>query len=128
MAVLAGTPLPRTPVVLAFSLFTNDDPRNVEALDAAVRQSLTVLRPGGCAIWATIVRPKVGGVSYRAANDRLRALALELGPRLRVVDWNAAVKGNRRRWLREDGVHATPEGYAARARMYAEAARGCSGR
>ena len=125
MAVLDATPLPRAPLVLAFSLFTNDDPRNVEALDAAVRRSVSVLRPGGCAIWATIVRPKVAGVSYRAANDRLKALELELGPRLKVVDWNAAVRRNRG-WIRDDGVHATPDGYRARAELYAQAARACA--
>ena len=126
MDVLARTPLPRAPVVLAFSLGTNDDPTHVEAIDAAVRASVARLRPGACAIWATIVRPKVGGVSYRAVNDRLEALALELAPRMRLVDWAAAVKENRR-WLRDDRVHATPEGYAARAGLYADAARECVG-
>ena len=125
MAVLAATPMPRTPVDLAFSLFTNDDPRNVAALEAAVRHSVGLLRPGACAIWATIVRPKVAGVSYRAANRRLKALQLELSPQLVVVDWQAAVRENRR-WLRDDRVHATPGGYAARAELYAQAARDCA--
>jgi hypothetical protein len=124
MAVLAATPIPRAPVVLAFSLFTNDDPRGIEGLDAAVRRSVAVLRPGGCAIWATIVRPKVAGMSYKAVNARLHALALELGPALRIVDWNDAVKQHRN-WVRDDGVHATPEGYEARAALYAQTARDC---
>ncbi len=122
MSVLAMTPLPRRPRALAFSLFTNDDPRNVDALATAVQGSLDRLGPRDCAVWATIVRPRVGGVPYREANRRLRAFE---DPRLRIVDWARAV-GRHRDWLREDGVHPTPEGYAARARKYARAALDCS--
>ena len=124
MAVLDMTPLPRRPRALAFSLFTNDDPRNVEGLDAAVRASLDRLGPRDCALWATIVRPKVAGVSYSAPNERLFALARE-DARLRVVDWARAVRRHRW-WMREDGVHPTPEGYAGRARLYARAAQRCA--
>lgn len=126
MGVLDATPLPLSPYVLAFSLFTNDDPRNVTGLEASVRRSVDALRPGGCAIWATIVRPKVNGVSYRAANRRLRELEEELAPRMRLVDWATEVRGNRRRWLAADRVHATAEGYEARAALYARAARDCA--
>src|SRR6185312_11690243 len=70
------------PAVLAVSLFTNDSPRNVDALEAAVRDSVARVGPEGCAVWATIVRPKVGGVSYGAANARLQALAAQYGGRL----------------------------------------------
>ena len=43
------------PAILAFSLFTNDGPTATGALEAAVRA--TAGRRGGCAVWATIVRP-----------------------------------------------------------------------
>jgi hypothetical protein len=124
MSVLGMTPLPRRPRALAFSLFTNDDPRGVAGLEAAVRTSLTRLGSRDCALWATIVRPKVGGVGYGAANGRLRALAAE-DERLRVVDWARAVRRHPE-WMRPDRVHPDAEGYAARARMYARAAARCA--
>ncbi len=123
MAVLARTPLSRRPRALAFSLFTNDDPNAVGALEAAVRTSLDRLHRRDCALWATIVRPKLAGVSYGPANARLRALALE-DERLRIVDWARAIRRHPE-WLSRDRVHPTAEGYAARARMYARAAQVC---
>lgn len=128
MRILESISLGAERVVLAFSLFTNDDPRNVDALEAAVRESVERAGPGGCAVWATISRPPYGGVSYRAANARLEALAYEpgLAGRLLVVPWAQAVASNPS-WMSADRVHATPEGYGARARMYADAARACGG-
>lgn len=122
MSVMSSMPRPGSPTVLAFSLFTNDSPTNVGALEDAVRAS--VERAGtGCAVWATIVRPPLNGVRYRAANRRLEALAAQL-PNLRVVPWAAAVAENPG-LVGSDGVHATPAGYKARAQMYAQAARTC---
>ena len=118
----ATTASPKT--VLAFSLFTNDAPGNVGALESAVRTSA---RRADCVVWATIVRPPVGGRSYDAANARLEDLARgELRGRLVVVPWDQAV-ADHPEWLAGDGVHATPEGYRARARMYAQAAQSCAG-
>lgn len=127
MALLDMTPIPPRPLALAFSLFTNDDPRGVDALEAAVRRSLGRLRASDCAIWATILRPRVGGVSYRAANQRLKALARDplLSGQLVVVDWEAAVRRHPER-VSNDDVHPTAEGYAARARLYARAAQSCA--
>ena len=126
MAVLAGADPPRASFV--FSLFTNDDPVRIEALDAAVRASVASLGPHGCAVWATIVRPKVGGRTYRAVNARLRALALDpsLSGRLLVADWALAVRGHRKQWLAKDGVHGTAAGYWARAQLYADALARCT--
>lgn len=124
MSVLARTRLPRRPRALAFSLFTNDDPRTVDSLEAAVRTSLDRLRRRDCALWATIVRPDLAGVSYGTANARLRELAAQ-DSRLRIVDWARAVRRNRA-WLGDDRVHPTAEGYAARARLFARAARRCA--
>ena len=103
--------------VLAVSLFTNDDPRHVDELTRAVRASLRGQR---CVVWATIQRPPVAGVSYAAANR-----AGSYPGRLWVVDWAGAV-ARHPAWLGPDRVHATPAGWAARARMYAAAARRCT--
>jgi hypothetical protein len=124
MQILQRTSDP--PAILAFSLFTNDGPTNVGALVNAVRATAT--RSGGCAVWATIVRPPYQGKSYDDVNRKLRQLARQdtfaLG--LQVVDWAAAVKSEPS-LLAGDGVHATPAGYATRARLYADAIRACAG-
>ncbi|MDX6691514.1 MAG: hypothetical protein QOG15_2971 [Solirubrobacteraceae bacterium] len=124
MQILARQGSP--PAILAFSLFTNDDPRNVSALVDAVRATAT--RSGGCAVWATIVRPPYLGVSYDAVNRKLKQLARQdtfaLG--LQVVDWAGAVQSEPS-LLAGDGVHATPTGYATMARLYAGAIRACAG-
>lgn len=131
MAILRETPLPAGAqgqrAILAFSLFTNDGPESVDALEAAVRESVARLGTHGCAIWATIARPPLGGVSYEAANDRLRALANDpvLASQLLLVPWKEQY-ARHPSWRRSDNVHATPEGYAARAQLYADAARSCA--
>ncbi len=116
------------PAVLAFGLFTNDDPRRVDALEQAVRASVVRAGLGGCAIWATVVRPKVRGRSSGAANARLAGLAADpfVGPTLRIVPWAAEV-ARHRSWLARDRVHATTVGYAERARLFAEAVASCPG-
>jgi hypothetical protein len=120
MSILARTQVPDG-AVIAVSLFTNDDPSRTDALEAAVRQTVRRAGPGGCAIWATIARPPFNGRSYAAANALLRRLDAELGDRLAVVPW--AEGAARAGWLASDRVHATPDGYRARAQMYADAAR-----
>jgi hypothetical protein len=117
---------PRAPAILAFSLFTKDHPRGTGALEAAVRA--TALRPGGCAVWATIAAPPVKGVDYGNANQLLRGLASdpELALNLQIVDWGAEVAASPS-LLAGDGVHATPAGYRARGELYAAAIRACAG-
>lgn len=114
------------PVVTAFSLFTNDDPANVTAVVRAVRESLDVERGAACAIWATVVRPRVAGRSYSPVNRRLRRLAREpaLLGRLVIVPWAAKVRSHPS-WMGPDRVHPTPSGYQARAELYAAAVRRC---
>lgn len=127
MNILERTSFGARRAVLAFSLFTNDDPRHVEALDAAVRRALVTAGPGGCVVWATIRRPRLEGVSYGAANARLRALAAEaLDPRLVLVPWAETVARSPR-LLGRDRVHPTPAGYARRAELFAAAATECAG-
>jgi hypothetical protein len=124
MGILAGQSSP--PAILAFSLFTNDGPRETPALEAAVRATAT--RPGGCAVWATVVRPPLAGVSYDGANALLRGLANdpELALGLQVVDWAAEVAQSPS-LLAGDGVHATPAGYRVLGQLYAAAITSCAG-
>jgi hypothetical protein len=130
MQVLAGLTLPPATnaggVVLAFSLFTNDAPQNVDALEAAVRASIARAGPRGCAVWATIARPPLGGVTYDGVNERLHALAgdARLAQHLVLVPWAEAYAAHPE-WQAGDGVHATGAGYAARATLYADAVRSC---
>jgi len=115
----------KAPAILAFSLFTNNSPREVGELETAVRATAT--RAGSCAVWATIVRPPDDGRSYAATNRTLEGLAdeqLSLG--LRIVDWAGAVDSDRA-LLARDRIHATAVGYATLARMYAAAIRACAG-
>jgi hypothetical protein len=112
--------------VLAVSLFTNDDPTGVGRLEQAVRESARIAGPEACAVWATIVRPPVGGVSYAAANARLEALAADPSVQgtVRIVPWAREVAAHPG-WIAGDGVHATPSGYRARAALYAAAIDSC---
>jgi hypothetical protein len=127
MAILAATDLVgASPTVLAFSLYTNDVPRDPQQLEAAVRSSVARLGPHGCAIWATISRRAVAGVGYKAANERLTQLASDpqLAGRLLVVPWAEQV-ARHHSWKARDHVHATAVGNLARAQLYAAAARAC---
>jgi hypothetical protein len=112
------------PPVLAISLFTNDAPGAVDTLRSAVRETITRQGGHGCVVWATIVRPAVGGVTYARANQALAELAAENPSVMKLVPWAQQVAAHPE-WLGSDGVHATPAGYSARAQMYAEAARSC---
>jgi len=116
MRVFGAEPDPKRDTVYAFSLFTNDDPANVTALESAVRRSSSK----GCAVWATIA----GAKPYTEANERLNALAAASPDRLRVAQWADRVARNRD-WL-TDGVHATATGYRNRAALYAAAIKSCT--
>ena len=115
--------------MLAFSLFTNDAPADVDELDTAVRASVARLGPHDCAIWATISRPAVHGVSVpsRQLAPRTVGARPQLAGRLLVVPWAEEV-ARHRGWKAHDHVHATAAGYLARARLFADAARSCGPR
>lgn len=100
---------------LMVSLFSNDSPRNVPELKRAVRLSL---RRADCAVWATI---HVGYLDYSAAN---RYLLRHAGKRLKIVDWDRAVRAHPE-LLNPDGVHPTAHGYYVRSRMYVSALHRC---
>jgi|GEM_PF-1970347 len=125
MQILGRQPSP--PAIIAFSLFTNDDPGNTRALEAAVRS--TASRAPGCVVWSTIVRPPVGGVSYAAANAVLERLASdpEITLGMKLVDWAAEVAQSPSLVTPKDGVHGTPQGYRVLAQLYAAAIQDCAG-
>jgi hypothetical protein len=123
MGIVRG--MSERPPVLAISLFTNDAPGAVDALRSAVRETITRQSGHGCVVWATIVRPAVGGVTYARANQALAELAAENPSVMKLVPWAQQVAAHPE-WLGSDGVHATPAGYSARAQMFAEAARSCA--
>lgn len=114
MQVLEATDVP-SGAVLAFSLFTNDEPDRVAELEAAVRGAAR----RGCSVWATVVHPR----DFGAANARLRALDRELDDVI-VVDWAEAV-AKRPGLVVADRVHGTEKGYRVRAELYAGAIRRC---
>lgn len=122
MGIVRG--MSERPPVLAISLFTNDAPGAVDTLRSAVRETITRQSGHGCVVWATIVRPAVGGVTYARANQALAELAAENPSVMKLVPWAQQVAAHPE-WLGSDGVHATPAGYSARAQMYADAARSC---
>ena len=123
MGIVRG--MSERPPVLAISLFTNDSPGAVDTLRSAVRETITRQAGHGCVVWATIVRPAVGGVTYARANQALAELSAENPAVMKLVPWAQQVEAHPE-WLASDGVHATPAGYSARAQMYAEAARSCT--
>jgi lysophospholipase L1-like esterase len=115
-----GRALPR---VIHVSLGTNDDPNQVDAFRAAIRDVMEVAGPHRCVVWTNIVRPPVAGASYAGYN---RALAVESRPRenLRVVNWARMVQQHPE-WLSGDGVHVNVDGYKARAKAIAQSVRRC---
>jgi hypothetical protein len=94
-------------------------------LQAALRAGAAKVGPDGCQVWATVARPLPGGTG-EPANEILRGLdgGEVAGTRVRVADW-AELVARRPSLLAPDHVHGTPEGYRARAGLYADAVRRC---
>jgi hypothetical protein len=113
----------RLPRLIHVSLGTNDDPRRVADFRAAIRETMALAGERRCVVWTNIVRPPVEGRGYAAYN---RALARESRSRenLLVVDWVRMVEENPS-LLVEDGVHASADGYRARAKAVADELRRC---
>ena len=65
-----GRSLPR---VIHVSLGTNDDPRQVSAFRAAIRDVMAVAGPRRCVVWTNIVRPPVAGAELRRLQPRTGA-------------------------------------------------------
>jgi lysophospholipase L1-like esterase len=115
-----AAPLPR---VLILSLGTNDNPADVEAFTATVREVTKLAGPRRCVVWTTISRPAVRGVSYAAFNRVLRGEA-QRSSAFKIVDWAAMVARNPS-YLRADRVHGVSAGYRARAQETARVAKRC---
>jgi lysophospholipase L1-like esterase len=109
--------------VIHVSLGTNDDPRQTGAFRAAVREVMKVAGGGRCVVWANIVRPPYGGVSYRGYNHVL-AGEDERRDNLLVLNWVRMVRRHPD-WLARDRVHVSAAGYAARASAVARLVRRC---
>jgi hypothetical protein len=125
MDILERTMIPSDgSIVLGMGLGTNDPPWNGAAMRAAIDESLRRVGPHGCVIWATIVRPPVGGVSYHVENAMLRRLARR-NRRILLVDWARSLSRSPLPMDRT-GVHPrSGRGWERRARMFADAARRC---
>jgi lysophospholipase L1-like esterase len=113
----------RLPATVAVSLGTNDDPRLVDAFERYVKDVLRIAGTDRCIVWATIRRPAVAGTSYSGYNAVLARYARERD-NFAIVRWKR-MADRHPEWLAADGVHATADGYAARARAYARKLRDC---
>jgi hypothetical protein len=111
------------PRVIVVSLGTNDDPRSPSAFRAAIRETMAVVGPERCVVWATIKRPAVAGATYGAYNRTL-AQEAKRRPNLEVVRW-ARLAAQNPQWFGGDGVHPDATGYRARAEAYAQKIRKC---
>jgi hypothetical protein len=108
--------------VIVFDLGTNDDMSQPGRL-AADLQAARQIAGDRCLVVATLNRPDFAGVSIDGLNRVIHRFARQV-PGVLLVDWNAYVRG-RPGLLGGDGVHATPEGYAIRAQLFAEAIAAC---
>ncbi len=114
---------PSLPRVVVLSLGTNDDPADVEAFTATVREVVRLTGSRRCVIWTTIARPAIRGHSYAAFNRILRTEA-QRSSSFKLVDWAGMVSRNPS-FLRPDGVHGVAAGYRARANETARVAKRC---
>jgi hypothetical protein len=111
------------PPAIAVSLGTNDDPGRPDLFKAAIEGMLKLAGRDRCVVWANIVRPPVGGVSYTRLNRVLRQEA-KAHSNLRVVDWVKMAKKHPE-WFSAGHVHVNATGYRARAKAFATAIRSC---
>lgn len=107
------------PRVVEMALFTNNSPGQIGELKAALEETIKDARArGGKVVWATIERPG----NYDAVNSMIRDYAAKNPDVMGLVDWQKMVAANPG-WMAGDKVHANAEGYKARAKAFADAAR-----
>ena len=108
--------------IVVFDIGTNDDPSQPGRLaaDLAAARRLTGKK---CLIVATLNRPPLGGVPVDGLNNAVLAFASG-SPNVQLVDWNA-IASSEPDLLGPDRVHPTPQGYALRAQLFAEAVAAC---
>ena len=109
---------------LVVELGTNDSPDQSAQFAGYVRHVLALAGSNRCVVWVNIHRPPYNGISYAGYNRALDQIAAT-SPNLAVVDWNGMVSSNGA-LVGGDGVHATPDGYRARAAAIAQALEGCN--
>jgi hypothetical protein len=115
---------PSLPSRLVVELGTNDSPDQSAQFAGYVRHVLALAGANRCVVWVNIHRPPYNGISYAGYNRALDQVAAS-SPNLAVVDWNGMVNANPA-LVGGDGVHATPDGYRARAAAIAQALEGCT--
>lgn len=122
LRVLGQTITPADDIVV-FDLGSNDDlgQPGVLARDLAAARRTAGDR---CLIVATLNRPPFNGVSVDGLNQVVLAFA-SASSNVQLVDWNAIAQSDPG-VLGGDGVHPTPQGYALRAQLFAEAVAACS--
>ena len=108
--------------IVIFDLGTNDDPAQPARLasDLAAARALTGDR---CMIVATLNRPPLNGVPVDGLNSAVLAFA-DRAKDVQLIDWNAIV-ASEPNLLGPDHIHPTPDGYAIRAQLFAEAMTEC---
>jgi hypothetical protein len=107
--------------VIVFAMGTNDSPAYPEIM-AGNLESVTQIAGDRCIVVPTIARPPVNGISDAGINRVIKSFAASHF-NVEVVDWKAAVRAQP--GLLVDGIHATPEGYALRASLIAQAVDTC---
>jgi lysophospholipase L1-like esterase len=107
--------------VIVFAMGTNDNPAYPEIM-AGNLESVAQIAGDRCIVVPTIARPPVSGVSDAGINRVINSFAASHF-NVEVVDWKAAVRAQP--GLLVDGIHATPEGYALRASLIAQAVDTC---
>jgi lysophospholipase L1-like esterase len=105
---------------LVVSLGTNDPVGGTNAFRADVAAILRIAGPARCVVWVAVSRDRD---AYEPFNSVLRDAAAK-APNLRVVDWPALVRAHPA-YVAPDGIHATPDGYRARAGAIVAAMRDC---
>jgi lysophospholipase L1-like esterase len=107
------------PRVVEMALFTNNSPGQKEELRKAIEETIKDAKErGGKVVWATIVRPG----NYGEVNDMIRDYAARNPGVMEVVDWAKMVQQHPG-YVGGDGVHSGAEGYKARAKAFADAAK-----
>src|SRR3954451_4184049 len=109
--------------IVGFDLGTNDDPANPGLLASDLHQAR---RASGdsCMIVATLNRPPLNGARVDGLNQAVLAFA-SANDNVQLIDWNAIV-ASQPSLLGPDHVHPTPQGYALRAQLFAEAVAECA--
>src|SRR4029079_12227523 len=76
-----------------------------------------------CLVVATLNRPPLNGIPVDGLNRAVTSFAGS-SPNVALVDWHGAVADDPGMLI--DGIHADAEGYALRARLFADALSSCS--